>query len=149
MTLKEQILEDIKHYMKEKDNIALNAVRMLKSDIKNAEIAAIKELDDECIIKVVASSIKKRKDSAEIYIKNSRQDLADKELAEIKVLEKYLPAQLDDESIKAVINEVIASLDDNMKKNFGAVMKNVMAKVGSSAEGKRVSELIKGILEAG
>lgn len=146
MTLKEQILEDIKHYMKEKDNIALNAVRMLKSDIKNAEIAAIKELDDECIIKVVASSIKKRKDSAEIYIKNSRQDLADKELAEIKVLEKYLPAQLDDESIKTVINEVIASLDDNMKKNFGAVMKNVMAKVGSSAEGKRVSELIKGIL---
>ena len=146
MTLNEQILEDIKHYMKEKDNIALSAVRMLKSDIKNAEIAAIKELDDECIIKVVASSIKKRKDSAEIYIKNSRQDLADKELAEIKVLEKYLPAQLDDESIKAVINEVIASLDDNMKKNFGAVMKNVMAKVGSSAEGKRVSELIKGIL---
>ncbi len=146
MTLKEQILEDIKHYMKEKDNIALNAVRMLKSDIKNTEIAAIKELDDEGIIKVVASSIKKRKDSAEIYIKNSRQDLADKELAEIKVLEKYLPAQLDDEAIKAVINEVIASLDDNMKKNFGAVMKSVMAKVGSSAEGKRVSELIKGIL---
>lgn len=146
MTLKEQILEDIKHYMKEKDNVALNAVRMLKSDVKNAEIAAIKELDDEGIIKVVASSIKKRKDSAEIYIKNGRQDLADKELAEIKVLEKYLPAQLDDEAIKAVINEVIACLDDNMKKNFGAVMKNVMAKVGSSAEGKRVSELIKGIL---
>ncbi len=146
MTLKEQILEDIKHYMKEKDNVALNAVRMLKSDVKNAEIAAIKELDDEGVIKVVASSIKKRKDSAEIYIKNGRQDLADKELAEIKVLEKYLPAQLDDEAIKAVINEVIASLDDNMKKNFGAVMKNVMAKVGSSAEGKRVSELIKGML---
>lgn len=146
MTLKEQILEDIKHYMKEKDNVALNAVRMLKSDVKNAEIAAIKELDDEGVIKVVASSIKKRKDSAEIYIKNGRQDLADKELAEIKVLEKYLPAQLDDEAIKAVINEVIASLDDSMKKNFGAVMKNVMAKVGSSAEGKRVSELIKGML---
>ncbi len=146
MTLKEQILEDIKHYMKEKDNVALNAVRMLKSDVKNAEIAAIKELDDEGVIKVVASSIKKRKDSAEIYIKNGRQDLADKELAEIKVLEKYLPAQLDDEAIKAVINEVIASLDDNTKKNFGAVMKNVMAKVGSSAEGKRVSELIKGML---
>ena len=146
MTLKEQILEDIKHYMKEKDNVALNAVRMLKSDVKNAEIAAIKELDDEGVIKVVASSIKKRKDSAEIYIKNGRQDLADKELAEIKVLEKYLPPQLDDEAIKAAINEVIASLDDNMKKNFGAVMKNVMAKVGSSAEGKRVSELIKGML---
>ncbi|HIZ88975.1 MAG: GatB/YqeY domain-containing protein [Mucispirillum sp.] len=146
MTLKEQILEDIKHYMKEKDAVALNAVRMLKSDVKNAEIAAIKELDDEGVIKVVASSIKKRKDSVEIYIKNGRQDLADKELAEIKVLEKYLPAQLSDEEIKAVIKDVIASLDDNMKKNFGAVMKNVMAKVGSSAEGKKVSELIKGML---
>ena len=146
MTLKEQILEDIKHYMKEKDAVALNAVRMLKSDVKNAEIAAIKELDDEGVIKVVASSIKKRKDSAEIYIKNGRQDLADKELAEIKVLEKYLPAQLSDEEIKAVIKDVIASLDDNMKKNFGAVMKNVMEKVGSSAEGKKVSELIKGML---
>ena len=146
MTLKEQILEDIKHYMKEKDAVALNAVRMLKSDVKNAEIAAIKELDDEGVIKVVASSIKKRKDSVEIYIKNGRQDLADKELAEIKVLEKYLPAQLSDEEIKAVIKDVIASLDDNMKKNFGAVMKNVMAKVGSSAEGKKVSELIKAML---
>lgn len=146
MTLKEQILEDIKHYMKEKDAVALNAVRMLKADVKNAEIAAIKELDDEGVIKVVASSIKKRKDSVEIYIKNGRQDLADKELAEIKVLEKYLPAQLSDEEIKTVIKDVIASLDDNMKKNFGAVMKNVMAKVGSSAEGKKVSELIKGML---
>lgn len=146
MTLKEQILEDIKHYMKEKDAVALNAVRMLKSEVKNAEIAAIKELDDEGVIKVVQSSIKKRKDSAEIYAKNGRQELADKELAEIKVLEKYLPAQLDDEAIKKVIQEVIAGLDDSMKKNFGAVMKAVMAKVGASAEGKKVSELIKGIL---
>lgn len=146
MTLKEQILEDIKHYMKEKDTIALNAVRMLKSDVKNAEIAAIKELDDAGVIKVVASSIKKRKDSAEIYTKNGRQDLADKELAEIKVLEKYLPEQLSDDAIKSIINGVISSLDDNMKKNFGAIMKNVMAKVGSSAEGKKVSELIKGML---
>ena len=146
MTLKEQILEDIKHYMKEKDTVALNAVRMLKSEVKNAEIAAIKELDDDGVIKVVQSSIKKRKDSAEIYAKNGRQELADKELAEIKVLETYLPAQLDDDAIKKIINEVIASLDDNMKKNFGAVMKAVMAKVGASAEGKKVSELIKGIL---
>lgn len=146
MSLKEQILEDIKHYMKEKDSVALNAVRMLKSDVKNAEIAAISELDDGGVIKVVMSSIKKRKDSAEIYAKNGRQELADKELAEIKVLEKYLPAQLDDESIKKIINEVISSLDDNSKKNFGIVMKTVMAKVGAQAEGKKVSELIKGIL---
>ncbi len=146
MSLKEQVLEDIKYYMKEKDSVALNAVRMLKSDIKNAEIAAIKELDDEGVIKIVMSSIKKRKDSAEIYAKNNRQELADKELAEIKVLEKYLPAQLDDEAIKNIIQDVISSLDDNMKNNFGVVMKAAMAKVGAQAEGKKVSELIKGML---
>lgn len=146
MSLKEQILEDIKKYMKEKDSVALNAVRMLKSDIKNAEIAAIKELDDNGIFKVVASNIKKRKDSIEVYEKNGRQDLADKEAAEIKVLEKYLPAQLDDDAIKNIIEKTIASLDENMKKNFGAVMKNVMAEIGNRAEGKRVSELIKGML---
>lgn len=146
MSLKDQILEDIKKYMKEKDSVALNAVRMLKSDIKNAEIAAIKELDDNGIVKVVASNIKKRKDSIEVYAKNGRQDLADKEAAEIKVLEKYLPAQLDDDAIKNIIEKTIASLDENMKKNFGAVMKNVMAEIGNRAEGKRVSELIKGML---
>lgn len=146
MSLKEQILEDIKKYMKEKDSVALNAVRMLKSDIKNAEIAAIKELDDNGIFKVVASNIKKRKDSIEVYAKNGRQDLADKEAAEIKILEKYLPAQLDDDAIKNIIEKTIASLDENMKKNFGAVMKNVMAEIGNRAEGKRVSELIKGML---
>ncbi|MDE7169599.1 MAG: GatB/YqeY domain-containing protein, partial [Mucispirillum sp.] len=87
-----------------------------------------------------------RKDSIEVYAKNGRQDLADKEAAEIKVLEKYLPAQLDDDAIKNIIEKTIASLDENMKKNFGAVMKNVMAEIGNRAEGKRVSELIKGIL---
>lgn len=146
MSLKEQILEDIKHYMKEKDTVALNAVRMLKSDIKNAEIAAIKELDDEGVIKVVMSSIKKRRDSIEMYEKNGRQELADKELAEIKTLEKYLPAQLSDDEIKNVVKDVINSLDDSAKKNFGVVMKAVMAKVNGQAEGKKVSEIIKGMI---
>lgn len=146
MTLKEQILEDIKHYMKEKDTVALNAVRMLKADIKNAEIAAIKELDDEGVIKVIMSSIKKRRDSIEVYEKNGRQELADKELAEIKALEKYLPAQLSDDEIKEVVTDVINSLDDSNKKNFGVVMKAVMAKVSGQAEGKKVSEIIKGMM---
>lgn len=148
MTLKEQILEDIKTYMKEKDQVSLNAVRMLKSDIKTAEVATtpVKELDDDAVIKIVMSNIKKRRDSIEIYEKNGRQDAADKELAEIKALEKYLPAQLSDDDIKKVIQEVIDSLEDANKKNFGMVMKGVMAKVTGQAEGKHVSELIKSVL---
>ena len=146
MSLKEQILEDIKKYMREKNQTALNAVRMLKSDIKNAEIAAISELDDNGVIKVVASNIKKRKDSIEMYIKNGRQELADKEMEEIKILEKYLPTQLSDEDVIKIIKEVISSLDDNMKTNFGVIMKAVREKVGNQAEGKRVKELIEGII---
>ncbi len=143
MSLKNQILEDIKTFMKEKDTVSLNAVRMLKSDIKNAEIAAIKELDDEGIIKVVQSSIKKRKDSAEVYIKAGRQELADKELAEIKTLERYLPAQLSVEELEKIIKDTISELDADKRQNFGIVMKSVLSKVSGKADGKTVSEIIK------
>lgn len=143
MSLKNQILEDIKTFMKEKDTVSLNAVRMLKSDIKNAEIAAIKELDDEGIIKVVQSSIKKRKDSAEVYIKAGRQELADKELAEIKTLERYLPAQLSVEELEKIIKDTINELDADKRQNFGIVMKSVLSKVSGKADGKTVSEIIK------
>lgn len=146
MSLKNQILEDIKTFMKEKDTVSLNAVRMLKSDIKNAEIAAIKELDDEGIIKVVQSSIKKRKDSAEVYIKAGRQELADKELAEIKTLERYLPAQLSVEELEKIIKDTINELDADKRQNFGIVMKSVLSKVSGKADGKTVGEIIKRII---
>lgn len=143
MSLKNQIIEDIKVFMKEKDTISLNAVRMLKSDIKNAEIASLKELDDAEVIKLVQSSIKKRKESAEVYSKAGRQELADKELAEIKTLEKYLPQQLSEEEIASVIKSTIQELDGDKQKNFGIVMKAVMAKISGQADGKTVSEIIK------
>lgn len=143
MSLKNQIIEDIKVFMKEKDTISLNAVRMLKSDIKNAEIASLKELDDAEVIKLVQSSIKKRKESAEVYSKAGRQELADKELAEIKTLEKYLPQQLSEEEIVSIVNATIQELDGDKQKNFGIVMKAVMAKISGQADGKTVSEIIK------
>lgn len=146
MALKEIIMQDIKNYMREKDTISLNAVRMLKSDIKNAEIAALKELDDDGIIKVVQSSIKKRKDAADVYIKANRQELADKELAEVKALEKYLPAQLSEAEIEAIIRSTIAELEPDKQKNIGIVMKTVMSKVSGQAEGRFVNEMIKRII---
>lgn len=147
MTLKERILDDMKRYMKEKNQVYLDTVRMLKSDVKNAEIEAMKELEEADIIKLVQTSIKKRKDSAEIYIKAARQELADKEFAEIKALEAYLPEQLSDAELTKIIKETIDELEEAMKKNFGAVMKKVMPKVAGKSEGKKVSELINGIIK--
>lgn len=147
MTLKERILEDIKKYMKEKNQVSLDTVRNIKSDVKNAEIEAMKELDDAGVIKIVQTNIKKRKDSAEIYIKAGRQELADKELAEIKVLEGYLPAQLSEAELTNIVKETIAELDDAMKTNFGVIMKKVMPKVAGKAEGKKVSDIINGLIK--
>lgn len=146
MTLKEQITEDMKKYMREKDSVSLNAVRMLKSEIKNAEIAAIKELDDDGVIKVVQSSIKKRKDAAELYSNANRQELADKELAEIKALEKYLPAQLSEAELEAIIKDTIAKLEPDKQKNVGIVTKMVMAQVTGKADGRTVNGMIKRII---
>lgn len=143
MTLKEQIVEDIKTYMREKDTVSLNAVRMLKSDVKNAEIETMKELDDAGVIKVVQSSIKKRKDSADVYAKANRQDLADKELAEVKALEKYLPKQLSEMEIEKIVKNTAAEMEPDKQKNFGMVMKAVMAKISGRADGRTVSEVIK------
>lgn len=147
MTLKERILEDIKKYMKEKNQVSLDTVRNIKSDVKNAEIEAMKELDDAGVVKIVQTNIKKRKDSAEIYTKANRQELADKELAEIKVLESYLPEQLAEEELIKIVKETLEELDDTMKKNFGAVMKKVMPKVAGKAEGKKISDVINGLLK--
>lgn len=147
MTLKEKILEDMKRYMKEKNQICLDTVRMLKSDIKNAEIEAMKELDNEGIIKIVQTGIKKRKDSADIYIKAGRKELADKELEEVRALEAYLPKQLSAEELEKIIKETLDSMEEKAKNNFGMVMKSVMAKVSGKAEGKKVSEAIKEFLK--
>lgn len=147
MSLKQLIMDDIKRYMKDKNQISLDAVRMLKSEIKNAEIAAMKEMDDVGIIKIVQTAIKKRKESAELYIKAGRRELADKEFAEIKALEGYLPKQLSDGELTAIIKETIESMDETMRKNFGAIMKKVMPKVAGHTDGKKLSELINCIIK--
>ena len=146
MSLKERIAEDIKTYLREKDTVSLNAVRMLKSDIKNAEIEAIKELDEAGIIKVVQSGIKKRRDSADVYAKANRQDLADKELAEVKALEKYLPKQLSEAEIEAIVKGTIEEMEEGDRKKIGVILKAVTAKIPGQADNRTISEVIKRII---
>lgn len=147
MSLKEQIMNDLKHYMKEKNEAALNAIRLLRADIKNAEIDKRKELSDEEVLQIISSSIKKRKESIEMYKKGSRQDLVDKETEEIKVIEKYLPVQLSDEEIRILIKETIDEEEETNKKNFGVIMKKVIGKIKNRAEGSKVNRLVKEIID--
>jgi hypothetical protein len=134
--------------MKEKNQVALGAIRMLRSEIRNAEIDKSGDLDDEEIVRVVKSSIKKRKDSANQYRDAGRDDLAAKEEEEIEVLEKYMPKQLSEEEIKEIIAEEMKELDIIDKKHFGRIMKEVMAKVGNRADGKLVSKMVKEAFDA-
>lgn len=138
-----KITEDMKIAMKNKDSIALNTIRMLRAEIKNAEIQKMGKLEEEEVIKVVQTAIKKRKEAAEQYKNAGRDELAEKELMEAKVLEKYLPEQLGEDEIRAIINQVLAESDN---KNFGIVMKAVMEKVKGRAEGKLVNQLVKEML---
>ena len=146
MSLKILMNEDMKTAMRAKDSITLDAIRMLKADIKNQEIAIMKELDDEQILKIIASSIKKRKDSIEQFGKAGRIDLVEKEQKEIDSIIKYLPAQLSKDEIVAIVKGVFNDLTDSEKSNFGIVMKNVVSKVAGKADGKLVSEVVKEII---
>ncbi len=146
MSLKILMNEDMKTAMRAKDSITLDAIRMLKADIKNQEIAIMKELDDEQILKIIASSIKKRKDSIEQFGKAGRIDLVEKEQKEIDSIIKYLPAQLSKDEVVAIVKGVFNDLTDSEKSNFGIVMKNVVSKVAGKADGKLVSEVVKEII---
>lgn len=146
MGLKEMINEDMKQYMKEKNQLALNAVRMIKSEIKNAEIAKIGELSDEEIIKVIQSSIKKRKDSIEQFRNAGRTDLVEKEEAELKYLEKYLPKGLSKDEVIAIVKEEVAKVDISDKKNFGVVMRAVMSRVQGRYDGKEVNTIVNDLI---
>ncbi|KAA0258084.1 GatB/YqeY domain-containing protein [Deferribacter autotrophicus] len=149
MSLKNQILDDMKKFMREKNEIALGAIRMLRAEIKNAEIDKKKELDDDEVIQVVQSAIKKRKDAVEQYEKAGRADLAEKEKKEIEILSKYLPEQLSEEELKKIIEEEIGKLESKDKKYFGQVMKGVMSKVKGRADGKLVNKLVNEAFNGG
>ncbi len=148
MALKEQLDAELKAAMKDKDALKLSVVRMLKSAIKYREIEAMKPLDDAGVLSVIASEIKRHKDSVEQYRAGNRQDLVDKEEAEIKVLQSWLPAQLSEAELAAKVDEVVARVGAKGPKDMGAVMKALLPEVQGKADSKAVSELVKARLSA-
>ena len=143
MPLKEQLEGELKSAMREKDAVKLSVVRMLKSAIKYREIELMKPLDDAGVIGVISTEIKRRKDSVEQYTAGNRVDLAEKEEAEIKVLQGWLPAQLSVDDLKKLVEAAVQKSGAQGPKDMGAVMKLLMPDTQGKADGKVVSEMVK------
>ena len=143
MTIKEQLLNDMKEAMRAHDSVRLQTVRFLKAEIQNFEIDN-GEVDDEAAQKVIASQVKKSKDAINDFKNAGRDDLVDEETAKIAIMETYLPAQLDDEKLKAIVQTTIEEVgSDNRGQLIGAVMK----KVAGQADGGRVAAIVQQYLQ--
>ena len=145
--LKEKLLEDLKTAMKEKDVNKKNAVQMVRTAILQIEKDKGIEVQDNQIIDIIAKEVKTRKDSLQEFEKAQRQDLIDQINEEIKALEVYLPKQLTDEELEEKVKEIIAKLGATTIKDMGSVMKEAKAEIGASADGKRINETVRKILQ--
>jgi len=142
--LKDQIRADLKEAMKAKEKERTGTIRMLLAAIQTAETEGSKhEVDDAEIQKIIAREIKKRRESADIYKTNGRDDLAEAELAEASILEVYQPKQLDDDELAKLIDEAIAETGAESMAQMGQVMKAATAKAEGRADGRRLSEAVK------
>ena len=149
MTFLERINQDITAAMKAKEADRLSTLRMVKTALKNREIDKMAALTDDEAIKVLQSLVKQRRDSVEQYKQGGRPELAEKEAAEIKVIEDYLPAALDEAAIAKIVEETIAEHGATSAKEMGQVMKAVMAKLtGQTVDGKVVNQLVRAKLGA-
>jgi len=146
MSLYDDIVIDLKNALREQNKENLTVLRGLKSAIKNRQVALREELTDEQILEVIASEIKKSKEAIEKFNQGSRQDLVEKEEAEIKILSKYLPPQLSTDEIKKIVTQVIEELSASNPKDLGKVMKSVMPKIAGRAEGREVNRIAQELL---
>jgi len=146
MELKAGLQEAAKAALKSRDTVKLSTLRLLLAAIHNEEIRLRKELGAEEIQKVIATLSKQRSEAIELYRKGGRDDLAQKEEAELGILQAYLPQPLTEQEVQTLIRESIAELGATGVQDLGKVMKQVMPKVSGRTDGKRVNELAKALL---
>lgn len=148
MSLTTQIMEEIKTAMRAKDTIALEALRAIKSEILLAQTAtgSKEEISEDDEIKLLQKLVKTRKDSAKIFTEQSRFDLAEPELAQIAVIEKFLPTQLSEAEVEVIIAKIIAETGASGISSMGKVMGLASAKLAGTAEGKTISTIVKKLL---
>jgi uncharacterized protein len=148
MSLRERITSDMTAAMKAKDASRLSTLRMVKAAVQNREIEKGGELSDEELTKALQTLVKQRRDSVEQYEKAGRAELAEKERAEIAVIEEYLPRAASREEIERAVAEAVAETGASSMKEMGAVMKAAQARLaGRNADGRTVSEIVKSKLQ--
>jgi uncharacterized protein YqeY len=144
MTTQEKIQSEIAAAMRNKDALRLSVLRMMKAAVKNKEIEKMKPLDEPEVMGVFNSLVKQRKDSVEQLRKGGREELAQKEESEIKIIEEYLPAAATEDDIRKAIEDAVQETAASSMKDMGKVMKAAMAHLaGKTADGARVSQIVK------
>jgi uncharacterized protein YqeY len=148
MAFQEKMNDDMVLAAKSKDKVRLSALRMLKSGLHNREIELQRGLNETEFLQLVSSMVKQRKDSIEQFEKGGRNDLVEKETAELKVIEEFLPTQLSEADLDAAITEAIRESGAAGIRDMGKVMKALMPKVTGKADGKLVGDKVKARLSA-
>ena len=142
--LEEQISKDYVQAMKDKDKLKSATINFLRAQLKNILIEKkIEKLDDKDVVAVIKKQVKQRQDSIEQYSQGNRQDLVDKETAELKILNDYLPEEMSSDALQSTIEDVIKEVGATSMKEMGVVMKAVLEKVEGQADNKQVSQLVK------
>lgn len=142
-TLTETIRQDLTDAMKARDALKTSTLRLLQAALKNEQIEKMHELSDEEATAVIRKQGKQRQDSIEQYTKGNRADLADKETAELAILEAYLPKQLGEDDLRAIVTDTIAKTGATSKKDAGRVIKEIMSAHKGLVDGRKVQELVQ------
>ena len=146
--LRDRLESDIKDAMRARERERLTVLRMIKSAIKDREIATRADVDDEEITRILMNYAKKRHEALEGALKAEREDLAEKERAEIAIVQVYLPAALSDDELASLVDTIIAEADASSMKDMGRVMKLCAERVAGRADGSRISALVKAKLSS-
>lgn len=148
MSIKDQISQDLKQAIKSRDEPKRDTLRSLMAALRQVEVDEQKTLSDDDITKILMSEAKKRRESIEAYEKGGREDEAERERAELKLIETYLPAQLSREELIVIIKQAIADTGASSPRDMGKVMSVVIPKVSDQADGRLVSQLARELLNS-
>lgn len=146
MNLNDRLNEDMKQAMRSQDKFRLSVIRMVRSSIKNIEIDQRKTLDDQEVLNVLNREIKQRRDSLQEFEKAGRQDLVDQLKQELHILAEYMPKQLSEDEVKAIVQQTIQEVGASSKADMGKVMGALMPKVKGLADGKLVNQIVQQLL---
>jgi uncharacterized protein YqeY len=144
--LKEELMNELKEAMRDKNEIKKNTVQMVRAAILQFEKDNAVEVDDNKIVEIIAKQVKEKKDAMVEFEKGDREDLIKQTTEEIEILSKYLPKQLSKEEIKPIIEEVIKAVGATSMKDMGNVMREAKAKIGAAADGRTINEVVKELL---